>query len=54
VIICFDFSPFSSVSGQSSLHWSSVEGHIDVCQFLVERKADVNAKDNKYITHLLV
>lgn len=51
VIICFNFFSFYSVSGQSSLHWSSANGHIDVCQFLVEHKADVNAKDKQYNTH---
>lgn len=51
VIICFNFFSFYSVSGQSSLHWSSANCHIDVCQFLVENKADVNAKDKQYNTH---
>jgi hypothetical protein len=32
------------------LHWSSEGGFLDVCQFLVEKGANVNTKDDKYDT----
>ena len=38
------------LSGTTPLLWSSVSGHLEVCQFLVQNRADVNAKDNKYDT----
>jgi hypothetical protein len=38
-------------SRQTPLHRSSLEGHVDVCQFLVTCNADVNAKDNEYDSH---
>ncbi len=38
------------LSGTTPLLWSSVSGHLEVCQFLVQNRADVNAKDNKYGT----
>ena len=44
----FSSSPF--VSSSTSLHKSSKEGHLAICQFLVEHKADVNAKNNEYDT----
>ena len=30
----------------SPLHWSSGQGHLEVCRELISSKADVNAKDN--------
>jgi hypothetical protein len=42
------FSPFwYSLRGSTPLHWSIERGHMDVCQFLVEKGADVNVADNK-------
>ncbi len=38
-------------SGWTPLHWSSYEGRIEVCQFLFESKADVNAKNVEYDIH---
>ncbi len=40
----FDFDIFS---GTTPLHWPSVLG---VCQFLVEKGAEVNATNNRYDT----
>jgi hypothetical protein len=37
-------------SGATPLYWSSKEGFLDVCQFLVEKGANVNATDNQYDT----
>ena len=34
--------------GATPLHWSSEGGFLDVCQFLVEKGADVNATDTRY------
>ncbi len=36
------------LSGRTPLHWSSEKGHLGVCQFLVEKGADVNATENEY------
>ncbi len=33
-------------SGETALHWLVYHSTTDVMQFLIERKADVNAKDN--------
>jgi hypothetical protein len=30
------------------LHWSACNDHIDVCKVLLDAKADVNAKDDRY------
>ena len=30
----------------SPLHWSSEQGHLEVCKCLIAAQADVNAKDN--------
>lgn len=35
-----------NLRGMTALHWSSVQGHNEVCKVLVESQADVNAKDN--------
>jgi hypothetical protein len=43
--IVFTFSLFRS---HTPLHLASHGGHIDICQFLVEHKADVNAEDDEY------
>ena len=48
--------------GSTPLHSSSEKGHLDVCEFLVEKGANVNATNNEYDTqpytyayqHLLV
>jgi hypothetical protein len=46
--ICFERFEFTSFfRGRTPLHWSSHDGHIEVCQFLVSSKADVIAKDNE-------
>ena len=31
---------------KTALHWSSINGHKDVCSLLVEAHAEVNALDN--------
>ncbi len=51
-IFVFSLRRFDSgiVSGRTPLHWSSRGGRLDVCQFLVEKGANVNAKDNQYGT----
>jgi hypothetical protein len=36
----------SICSGRTPLHLSSVAGHLEVCHFLVEKGADVNANDS--------
>ena len=41
----FTFSLFRS---HTPLHLSSHGGLLDICQFLVEHKADVNAQDDEY------
>ncbi len=33
---------------RTALHWSSKGGHVDVCQFLVASKADINTKEERY------
>jgi ankyrin repeat protein len=33
--------------GMTALHWSSLQGHNEICKLLVECQADVNAKDNE-------
>ena len=43
--IVFTFSLFRS---HTPLHLSSHGGLLDICQFLVEHKADVNAQDDEY------
>ena len=41
--LCFhSFHPFFRFSSNTPLHWSSLNGHLDVCEFLVASKADVN------------
>jgi ankyrin repeat protein len=39
-----------TLSGTTPLLWSSVRGNLEVCQFLVQKRANVNAKDNQYDT----
>jgi hypothetical protein len=34
-------------SGQTALHWSSKQGHVEVCKLLVESEADVNVKEGR-------
>ncbi len=38
----------SVISGSTALIWSSCNGELDVTRFLVESKANVEAKDNEY------
>ena len=42
----------------TALHWSSLQGHIEICKLLVESQADVNAKDKQCdalpILHMLL
>jgi ankyrin repeat protein len=38
--------------GNTSLHWASIENHIELAKFLIERGADVNAKRNDEETPL--
>ena len=38
------FLPASLSRGLTPLHVASAEGHLAICEFLVEHKADVNAK----------
>jgi hypothetical protein len=49
-LICLHRLNSGIFSGTIPLHWSSGQGHLDVCQFLVEKRADVNAADNRYDT----
>jgi ankyrin repeat protein len=42
------FVPTSLSRGITPLHVSSAEGHLGICEFLVEHKADVNAKTEQY------
>ena len=51
-MFCFQRFDTGILRGATSLHWSSGAGHLEVCQFLVENGADVNAKDDKYDTLL--
>ena len=46
--IVFTFSLFRSHKKHTPLHLSSHGGHLDICQFLVEHKADVHAQDDEY------
>ena len=52
--LCFVFEPFDSgiLRGRTSLHWPCQNGHLEICQLLVENGADVNAKDDEYDTLL--
>jgi ankyrin repeat protein len=51
---CFVFEPFDSgiLRGRTSLQWPCWNGHLEVCQLLVENGAEVNAKDDEYDTLL--
>ena len=40
----------SVISGMTALMWSSNKGHLDVTRFLLESKANLEAKDNEYYT----
>ena len=40
-------------TGRTALIWSSMFGHMEVCKFLVECKADVNATDDSGGTPLI-
>ena len=40
----------SVISGMTALMCSSAYGELDVTRFLVESKANVEAKDNEYYT----
>jgi ankyrin repeat protein len=40
----------SVISGHTALIWSSLNGHLETARFLVESKADVEAKNNEYYT----
>ena len=51
-MFCFQRFDTGILRGSTSLHWSSKQGHLEVCQFLVENGADVNAKDDEYDTLL--
>ena len=35
-------------SGYTALHWSCINGHTQVCEFLLDNKADIGAKTNEY------
>ena len=47
----FDFD-YDQKSGFTPLHIAVSEGHLDMCQMLLEHKADVRARDNKGNTPL--
>ena len=51
-MFCFQRFDTGILRGATSLHWSAGAGHLEVCQFLVENGADVNAKDDEYDTLL--
>jgi hypothetical protein len=46
-VVFSNFEIFSPSSSQTPLH-GSWHGRLEVCRFLVESKADVNAKDATY------
>jgi hypothetical protein len=48
--VSFIFSLSSREGDATPLMFAAQEGKLDVCQFLVEHKADANAKDKKYST----
>jgi ankyrin repeat protein len=44
------FFLISVIRGNTALMRSSMKGHLDVTRFLVESKANLEAKDNTYYT----
>jgi len=46
-LFVFNTNPFRFFRGNCSLHYSSCNGHIKVCQFLIASKADVHAQDSE-------
>jgi hypothetical protein len=42
------FNPLLYFSLNTPLHWSSREGHLDVCKFLIASDCDVDAGDRSY------
>jgi hypothetical protein len=49
-IFCFDRFDSGILCRNTPLHSSSGIGLLDVCQFLVEKGANVNATDDEYDT----
>jgi ankyrin repeat protein len=41
-------------SESTPLHWSSQEGHLEVCRLLLQCNADTEAKDNQYLPPLII
>ena len=41
-----------SISQATPLHYSSYEGHAEICEMLLSANCDVNASDGKCGTHL--
>ena len=33
-------------NGKTALHWAALTGHVDVAKVLIEKGADVDARDN--------
>ena len=44
----FNFSNPIFCSGDTALHYSCGNGHTQVCEFLLDNKADIGAKTNAY------
>ena len=39
---------------QTSLHWASMIGHLDICRFLIEENADKNAQNHNGMTPIML
>lgn len=50
MFVCFLFFFRLSPHQESPLHWAAGGDHVDTVLFLVENGADVNVKDNEWVS----